>query len=53
MNFVAALLFAAVQDEVIAFGLLCKVMFELNWRDVYKDELIMLLQMTRKITAWL
>lgn len=49
----AALLFAAVQDEVIAFALMCKVMFELNWRDVYKDELIMLLQMTRKITAWL
>ena len=53
MNFLAALLYAAVQDEVIAFALLCKAMFELSWREVYKDELIMLLQMTRKITAWL
>lgn len=28
MNFLVALLYAAVQDEIIAFGLLSKVMFE-------------------------
>jgi hypothetical protein len=53
MNFLVALLYSAVEDEVIAFGLMCKVMFELNWREVYKDELIMLISMTRKVTAWL
>lgn len=53
MNFLVALLYSAVEDEVVAFGLMCKIMFELNWRDVYKDELLMLIQMTRKIQAWL
>jgi len=43
MNCLCALLYTAVGDEVIAFGLLCKVMFELNWREVYKDGLIMLI----------
>jgi hypothetical protein len=36
MNFVAAVLFIAVGDEVIAFSLLSKVMHQLNWREVYK-----------------
>jgi len=53
MNFVAALLYAAVRDEVLAFGLMMKAMFELNWREVYKDELIMVLIITKKILAWL
>ncbi len=53
MNFLAALLYAAVRDEVLAFGLLMKAMFELNWREVYKDELIMVLIITKKILAWL
>jgi len=37
MNFLVALLFLAVGDEQIAFELLIKVMFALNWREVYKD----------------
>jgi hypothetical protein len=32
MNFLVALIYAAVEDEVVVFGLLCKVMFERNWR---------------------
>jgi hypothetical protein len=43
MNFLVALLYAAVNDEVIAFALMTKVMFELNWREVYNSNLIGLL----------
>lgn len=37
MNFLAALLYLATRDEIIAFDLLIKVMFDLNWREVYLD----------------
>lgn len=53
MNFVAGLIFAAVQDEIIAFGLFSKVMFELNWREVYTDNLVKVLSITKKVWAWL
>lgn len=53
MNYVVALLYAAVQDEVIAFGLLSKLMFENNWRLVYCDDLIQVLQFTKKVQVWL
>lgn len=53
MNFLVSLLYAAVNDEVIAFSLLTKVMFQLNWREVYNDDLIMLLSLTKKVTTWL
>ena len=43
MNFLAALIFAAVNDEVIAFAIMTKVMFELNWREVYHVNLVGLL----------
>lgn len=49
----AALLFVAVGDEIIAFNLLIKVMFEHNWREVYLDQLIKLVSLTRKIKTWL
>lgn len=49
MNFLAALLYVAVRNEFIAFALMAKVMYELNWREVYKDELIMLLSLTKKV----
>jgi len=49
MNFVVGLIFAATQDEVITFGLLSKVMFELNWRVAYDDHLTKVLSITRKI----
>jgi len=39
MNFLVALLYLAVGDEIIAFNLLIKVMFDLNWREVYLDQL--------------
>lgn len=53
MNFVVGLIFAATQDEVITFGLLSKVMFELNWRVAYDDNLTKVLSITRKIQQWL
>ena len=53
MNFLVALLYVAVGDEVIAFTLLIKVMFDLNWREVYLDQLIKLLSLTKKFKAWL
>lgn len=53
MNFLAGLIYLAVRNEVLAFALLTKVMFEHNWREVYRDELIMLLSLTKKIQAWL
>lgn len=53
MNFLAGLIYLAVRDEVIAFALLTKVMFEHNWREVYRDELIMLLNLTKKVQQWL
>jgi hypothetical protein len=53
MNFLIALLYIAVGDEVIAFTLLVKVMFDLNWREVYRDQLIKLLSLTKKFKAWL
>ena len=53
MNFLASLLYIAVRDELIAFALLTKAMFQLNWREVYKDELIKFLEMTKKVTDWL
>lgn len=37
MNFLVALIFIAVGDEVLAFVLLTKVMYDLNWRECYKD----------------
>jgi len=39
MNFLAALLLLAVNDEVLAFVLLGKVMKDLKWREVYLDGL--------------
>lgn len=53
MNFLAALIFLAVGDEVVAYSILTRAMFELNWREVYKDQLIMLINLTKKIKAWL
>jgi hypothetical protein len=37
MNFLAALIYLAVADEVIAFTLLVKAMFDKEWRKVYLD----------------
>lgn len=53
MNFLAALIFQAVGDEVIAFAVLLKVMYQHNWRDCYKDQLVKLMSITRKIKQWL
>ena len=53
MNFLVALLYAAVQDEIIAFGLLSKLMFEQSWRLVYSDDLIQVLTITKKVQSWL
>ena len=53
MNFLAALLYLATGDEIIAFTLMTKVMFDLNWREVYKDQLIMLVELTKKVNLWL
>ena len=53
MNFLAALLYIAVNDEVIAFAIMTKIMFEYNWRDVYSDNMIGLLEVTKKINTWL
>lgn len=53
MNYLAALLYIAVGDEVIAYTILTKVMFDLEWREIYKDQLIMLINLTRKIKLWL
>jgi hypothetical protein len=49
MNFLAGLLFVATGDEVVAFVLLTKVMFDLNWRECYQDQLILLVNITKKI----
>ena len=53
MNFLAALLYAATNNEVVAFVILTKVMFELNWREVYNSNLIGLLNLSKKVTGWL
>ena len=53
MNFLAALLYLAVGDEIIAFNLLIKVMFDINWREVYQDQLIKLVSLTKKFKSWL
>jgi hypothetical protein len=53
MNFLAALLYLAVGDEIIAFSLFIKIMFDLNWREVYLDQLIKLVSLTKKIKNWL
>lgn len=46
-------MFLATGDEVIAFTLLQKCMFDLNWRGIYKDQLYMLVTLTKKVTTWL
>lgn len=51
MNFLAALLYTAVGDEMIAFAMMAKIMFELNWRDVYAKDLIHLISLTKKINT--
>lgn len=53
MNFLATLLYIAVNDEVIAFAIMTKIMFEFNWRDVYSDNMIGLLDVTKKVNHWL
>lgn len=53
MNFLVSLLYAGVHDEVMAFFLLTKIMFQLSWREVYNDNLLMLISLTRKVTNWL
>ena len=53
MNFLAALLYLAVGDEIIAFNLLIKVMHDLNWREVYLDQLVKLVSLTKKFKNWL
>ena len=53
MNFLAALLYLAVGDEIIAFNLLIKVMFDINWREVYLDQLVKLVSLTKKFKSWL
>lgn len=35
MNFLAGALYLAVEDEVIAFTIMVKVMYDLGWRQVY------------------
>ena len=46
MNFLAALLLLAVNDEVLAFVLLEKVMKDLKWREVYLDGLVKLFDLS-------
>ena len=53
MNFLAAILFLATGDQVVAFMLLTKVMFDLDWRACYQDQLIKLVGITKKIKHWL
>jgi hypothetical protein len=53
MNYLAALIYIAVGDEVMAFALLTKVMYDLKWREVYADKLIKLMDLTLKIKKWL
>jgi len=53
MNFLVALIYLAVGDELISYVLLTKVMKELNWREVYKDQLIQLVNLTKKIKNWI
>ena len=49
----AILLYIAVNDEVIAFAIMTKIMFEYNWREVYSDNMIGLLEVTKKVKVWL
>ena len=53
MNFLAALLYVAVGDEVIAFALLIKVMNDLRWREIYADKMALLIELTQKVKKWL
>lgn len=53
MNYLAALIYIAVGDEVMAFALLTKVMYDLKWREIYADKLIKLMSLTKKIKYWL
>jgi hypothetical protein len=53
MNFLAALIFQAVNDETVAFAVLLKVMHHHNWRDCYKDQLVKLVSITKKVKQWL
>lgn len=53
MNYLAALLFVATGDEIIAFALLQKVMTVHNWRESYKDQLIEIVNLTAKFQKWL
>lgn len=53
MNYLAALLFVATGDEIIAFALLQKVMTHHNWRETYKDQLIEIVNLTAKFNQWL
>jgi len=53
MNFLVALIYQAVGNETLAFTLLQKVMYDLKWRDCYRDDLIKLISITRKLKQWL
>jgi len=53
MNFLAALIYLAVADEVIAYTLLVKAMFDKEWRKVYLDQLVRLMELTKQIKQWL
>ena len=53
MNFLAALLYLATGDETVAFVLLTKVMLDLNWRACYQDELIKVINLTKKLKQWM
>ena len=53
MNFLAALLYLAVADEVIAFTIMVKAMYDLEWRKVYLDQLVRLMELTKQIKKWL
>ena len=53
MNFLAALFYLAVGDEVIAFALMQKAMFDLKWRQVYLDQLVRLMELTKEVKKWL
>lgn len=53
MNFLAALLLLAVNDEVLAFVLLGKVMKDLKWREIYLDGLVKLFDLSSQIKKWL
>lgn len=53
MNFLVALILLAVDDEVLAFVLFRNIMQNLKWRQVYKDGLAKLFELSAKIKKWL